>query len=162
MKSTRAGAAVVCGCCADPECTARPRTPTSTTYSPRLTRHPLEGSRLAPRASRLAPRASRLAPRASRLAPRASRLASVLVVILVILRRRRIELPAVPIALDDLVGGLQLLVVLIGDPQRGADVVHAVLIRCGVVAAGGFVADGVGLFPVRIDVAAGDRGAGFG
>ena len=79
----------------------------------------------------------------------------------VVVRRRRVELPAVLVALGDLVGGLQLLVVLVGDAERLADVVDAVLIGRRVVAAGGFVADGVGVFPVRVDVPAGQRRAAF-
>src|SRR6185369_2801067 len=85
-----------------------------------------------------------------------------LIMVGVVFRRRRVELPAVAIAFRDLVGRFQLFVVLIFDPQGTADVVHAVLIGRGVVAAGRFVADGVGVFPVGVDVAAGQRRAGFG
>src|SRR5215204_4376849 len=67
-----------------------------------------------------------------------------------------------PIALDDLVGRLQLFVVLILDAEGAADVVDAILIGRRVVAARGFVADRVGVFPVRVHVAAGHRGARLG
>ena len=48
------------------------------------------------------------------------------------------------------------------DAERRADVVDDVLVRRRVVAAGGLVADRVGVFPVRVHVAAGHRGAGLG
>ena len=60
------------------------------------------------------------------------------------------------VALGDLVGRLQLFVVLVLDAERLADVVDAILVGRRVVAAGRFVADGVGVFPARVDVAAGE------
>ena len=46
--------------------------------------------------------------------------------------------------------------------ERLADVVDAILIGRRIVAARGFVADRVGVLPVRVDVAAGQGGAGLG
>src|SRR6478672_7732077 len=84
--------------------------------------------------------------------------ASVFVVLVVVFGRRGIELPAVLVAVGDLVRPLELLVVLVLDAERAADVVHAILVRRRVVAAGRFVAYRVGIFPVGIHVAAGHRG----
>jgi hypothetical protein len=65
----------------------------------------------------------------------------------------------VPIALGDLVGAFQLLVVLVLYAERLADIVDAILIRRRIVAARRFVADGVRILPVRIDVASRQIGA---
>jgi hypothetical protein len=65
----------------------------------------------------------------------------------------------VPIALTDLVGAFQFLVVVVLDAQRLADVVHPILIGRRVVAARRFVADRIRIFPVRIDVASCEIGA---
>jgi hypothetical protein len=67
-----------------------------------------------------------------------------------------------PIALDDLVAALELFVVVVVDAQRLADLVDAILIRRRVVAARRFVADGVGVLPVRVDVAGRQGWAGLG
>ena len=67
-----------------------------------------------------------------------------------------------PIAFDDLVGGFQLFAVFVLDAQRLADVVHPILIRRGVVAARGFVAPRVGVFPVGVHVTGGHDGARLG
>ena len=56
------------------------------------------------------------------------------------------------IAFGDFVGGLQLFAVFVLDAQRLADVVHSILIRRGIVAAGGFVAHRIGVFPVGVHV----------
>src|SRR4029453_9555674 len=70
--------------------------------------------------------------------------------------RRRIQLPAVAIARFDFRAALQLLVVIVLDTQRAADLVDDVLIRGGVVAAGSFVADrGRGL-PVGVNITSGE------
>jgi hypothetical protein len=61
--------------------------------------------------------------------------------ILVVVRRCRVELPAVFVASGDFVGGLELLVVVVLHAERFADVVDAILIGRRVVAAGGLVAD---------------------
>src|SRR5687767_12207250 len=74
----------------------------------------------------------------------------------------RVVLPAVFVALDDLVGALELFVVLVFDAERHADIVHVVLIGRWVVAPGRFVASAVGRLPVGVHVAAGERRAGLG
>ena len=47
------------------------------------------------------------------------------------------------IAVRDFVGGLELLVILVLDAERAADIVHAILIRRGIVAAGRLVVNAV-------------------
>src|SRR4029078_2954244 len=74
----------------------------------------------------------------------------------------RVELPAMGVALGDLLLALQLLVVLVLDADGLADVVDDVLVGCGMVAAGRFVADAVGRLPVGIDVAGGHGRTRFG
>src|SRR6188472_4785910 len=69
-----------------------------------------------------------------------------------IVGRRWVELPAIAISLCDLRLALQFLVVLILDAHGAPDVVHEILIRRRVVAAGCFIADAVGRFPIGIDV----------
>src|SRR5262245_53524754 len=66
------------------------------------------------------------------------------------------------IPIGDLPLALQLLVVLILDSDRTTDVVDDVLIGRGVVAAGRFVADAVGRFPICVDVTTGHRRTGLG
>jgi hypothetical protein len=70
-----------------------------------------------------------------------------------VVRRGRIELPAVPIAFHDLVAAFELFAVFVVDAEGAADVVHAVLIRGRVVAARGLVADRVRLVPPGVNVA---------
>jgi hypothetical protein len=65
----------------------------------------------------------------------------------------------VAIALGDLVGAFQLLVVLVLDAERLADIVHPILIRRRIVAARRFVADGIRILPVGIDVPSRQIGA---
>ena len=65
-----------------------------------------------------------------------------------VVRRRRIEFPAVAIAFEDFVAALQFLIVLVLDAERLADVVDAILIGRRIVAARRFVADGVGVLPL--------------
>ena len=79
--------------------------------------------------------------------------------VLVIVRRCRIELPAVTIALDDFVGPFELLVVLVFDAERAPDVVDAVLVGCRIVSTWRLVAYRVRVFPAGVDVAAGQRRA---
>src|SRR5687768_10941073 len=85
-----------------------------------------------------------------------------LIPVLVIVGRGGIQFPAVLVALDDLVGPLELLVVVVGDAERLADVVDAILVGGGVVAARRFIPHRVGFLPVGVDVAAGDCRAGLG
>src|SRR4051812_42739783 len=73
-----------------------------------------------------------------------------------------IELPAVRVALGDLLLALELLVVLVLDAHSLPDVVNDVLIWCGIVAAGRFVADAVSGFPVGVHVAGRHGRAGLG
>src|SRR5688572_7614625 len=73
---------------------------------------------------------------------------SVFVVLVVVLGGRRVEFPALLVAIADLLLALQLLVVLVLDAERLTDVVDDVLVRGRVVAAGRFVANRVGRFPV--------------
>ena len=80
------------------------------------------------------------------------RVSPLLFLVLVDILRRGIELPAVAIAIGNLGAALQLFVIVVLDAQGAADVVDDVLIGSGVVAAGGFVANGLGGFPVGIDV----------
>ncbi len=68
-------------------------------------------------------------------------LASRSVAVAVVFRRSGIELPPVTIAVRDLVGSAQLLVVLIFHAERLGDIVHAILIRRRVVAARRLVAN---------------------
>src|SRR5689334_14856022 len=90
------------------------------------------------------------------------RASAALAALAVIVRGGRIQLPAVLVALGDLVGALQLLVVVVFDAEGVADFVDAILVRRRVVAARGFVAARVGLFPVRVHVAAGQSRARLG
>ena len=64
------------------------------------------------------------------------------------------------IAIADLCAALQFLIVVVLDAERAADVVDHVLIGSRVVAARQFVAGGFGGFPVRVDVASGQRRTG--
>ncbi len=66
------------------------------------------------------------------------------------------------IALADLVGAAQFLVVVVVDAKRFADVIDPILIGCRIVAAGCFVSDGVGVVPPRIDITAGEGRTCFG
>src|SRR5690349_7490751 len=76
--------------------------------------------------------------------------------------RGRVELPAVSIPLGDLLAALELFVVVVGDAERLADVIHAILIRRRVVSARGFVTDCVGVVPLRVNVTRGQGGTGLG
>ena len=71
------------------------------------------------------------AARAQPLAPSPEPAQPLLLAISVILRRSRIELPPVLVALDDFVAGLQLLVVAVFHAERPADVVDDVLSGVG-------------------------------
>src|SRR5947208_8443447 len=82
--------------------------------------------------------------------------------VLIVLGRRRIQFPAVFVALGDLVGGFEFLAVLVLNPERLPDVVHAILIGRRVVAARRFVADGVRVLPVGVHVAPRHRRTGLG
>src|SRR4051812_20465067 len=66
------------------------------------------------------------------------------------------------IALGELFAALQFLVVLIFDAERAADIVHAPLVRRGIVAARRFVAHGIRIVPSRIWIAGGEGGTAFG
>src|SRR5581483_6202197 len=81
-----------------------------------------------------------------------------LLALLVVFGRRRVQLPAVPVALGDFVGGPELFVVLILHANRAADVVDQILIGRRVVAAGGLVAREVRALEVGVLVAAGQFG----
>src|SRR5262245_57142190 len=81
--------------------------------------------------------------------------ASVFVVLVVVLCGRRVEFPALLVAIADLLLALQFLVVFVLDPEGPADVVDDVLVRGGVVAAGRFVTNRVRGFPVGVDISAG-------
>src|SRR4030095_10835033 len=70
-----------------------------------------------------------------------------------VLGRCRIELPAMTVTLADLLVGVQLFVVLILDPQRAADVGDTILVGRGIIAARRFVADGIRVGPLRVEVA---------
>src|SRR4030095_16231522 len=70
-----------------------------------------------------------------------------------VLRRCRIELPAMTVTLADLLVRVQLFVVLILDAQRAADVVDTILVGRGIVATGRFVADRIRVGPLGVDVA---------
>ena len=59
--------------------------------------------------------------------------------IVVVVGRRRIQLPAVTVAVRDLGLALQLFPVVVLDAERPPDVVHDILVRRGVVAARGLV-----------------------
>jgi hypothetical protein len=61
----------------------------------------------------------------------------------------------------DFVAALKLLIVLILNPERAADVVHAILIRRGIVTARRFVTHGVRILPFRIQIAGGQSWSGF-
>lgn len=73
--------------------------------------------------------------------------------ILVVVSRRRIELPAMAIAIADLRAALQFLVIVVLDTERAADVVDNVLIGCRVVAARSLVTDRVRGLPIGVNVA---------
>ena len=66
------------------------------------------------------------------------------------------------IAIRDLRATLELLVVVVLDAERAADVVDDVLIGRRVVAARGFVADRFGGFPIGVDITGGERRAAAG
>ena len=65
------------------------------------------------------------------------------------------------VALEELFLAFELLVVVVLHADGFADVVHDVLIGCGIVPARGFIADAVCRLPIGIDVAARHRGAGL-
>src|SRR3972149_788096 len=75
--------------------------------------------------------------------------------VVIVLRRRRVELPPLLVALLDLRLALQLLVVLVLHTDRLADVVDDVLVGGRVVAARRLVAGAVRRLPVGVDAAAG-------
>src|SRR5688572_24592624 len=79
-----------------------------------------------------------------------------------IVRRGGIQFPPISIALGDLLLALELLVVLVFDAHRAADVVHDVLVGRWIVAARRLVSDAVRRFPVRVDVARGQCGTCLG
>src|SRR5688572_21623714 len=79
----------------------------------------------------------------SRIADCGSRVAG-LVAIVIVFRRSGIELPALLIALRDLLLALELLVVFVLHAHCAADVVHDVLIGRRVVATWCFISDAVG------------------
>src|SRR5581483_299696 len=81
-----------------------------------------------------------------------------LLAVLVVFRRRRVELPAVPIALRHLVGRAELFVVLIFHADGAADVVHHVLVGRRVVAPRGLVAGEIRTLEVGVGVATGQLG----
>src|SRR5580704_15211898 len=62
------------------------------------------------------------------------------------------------VAFHDLVAGLELLGVLVLDPERLADVVDDILIGRGVIAAGRFIPGEVGVLHVHVHVAGRDLG----
>jgi hypothetical protein len=66
----------------------------------------------------------------------------------------------VPIAFGQFVAALQFFVVVGLNPYRLADLVDDVLIRRRVIAAGCFVADRFGIFPVGVDIASGHGRSG--
>src|SRR5262245_4299403 len=86
----------------------------------------------------------------------------VLVSVRVILRRGGIELPAMLIAIGDLICRLELLVVFVGHAERLADIVDAILVWRRVVASGRLVSHRISIFPVGVDITAGHDRAGLG
>ena len=81
--------------------------------------------------------------------------------VLVVLRRGRVQLPAVLVALFELRRALQLLIVFVLHAKRPSNLVDDVLVGRRVVAARRLVARAVGRLPVRVQVAARQRRAGF-
>jgi hypothetical protein len=66
------------------------------------------------------------------------------------------------VALAELIGTLQLLHVLVLNPERPADLVHDILIGSRVVASRGLVARVVGLRPICIDISGRECRTAFG
>src|SRR4030095_11526651 len=79
-----------------------------------------------------------------------------------VVRRCRIELPAVLVPLGDLALAFEFLVVLILHADRAADVVDDVLIWRGIVTPRCFITDAVGRLPIRIDITSRQLWTGFG
>ena len=67
-----------------------------------------------------------------------------------------------PVALGDFLAPAELFVIAVLNAERTADVVDAILPGRGVVAPGGFVADGVGILPLGVDVPRGQSRARLG
>src|SRR6187455_1375472 len=65
------------------------------------------------------------------------------------------------VTLRDFVAALQLLIVLVLDAERAADVVHAVLIGRRIVSARRLVTHGVRVLPLGVHITGGEPGAAF-
>lgn len=65
------------------------------------------------------------------------------------------------VPLGDFVAALQLLIVLVLDAERAADVVHPILIGRGIVSARRFVAHGVRVLPLGVHITGREPGAAF-
>src|SRR4030095_2774771 len=96
---------------------------------------------------------SRAAPPGSVRRPRARRARLLAHALLVVLRRRGIELPAIVVALGILLLGPERFVLRVRDPSGAAELVDDVLVGCRRRAPDRFLA-AVGLIQRRIDVAA--------
>ena len=66
-----------------------------------------------------------------------------------------------PVPLGDFVAALQLLIVLVLNAERAADVIHAILIGCGIVAPRRFIADCVRVLPLGVHITCREPGAAF-